>query len=258
MRCSRPIWKRTSEGTGRLGDLLARRAPTMKQWSFDARSRDHPSHPLGRAEERHVEHRFSPEYYIQHNRKPMIEPEQLPYEALDLLARACYRSTVGVFWGAPDQTLGTNSASGALVKLRQPVLVTAKHVIDAYLQRQENDLSQELQIGSGSLSSVTSRLLNTFAADLVTLDLSGVDVRPFADHLEFHEPANWPPERVEVGSHVILSGYPKPYRQYVWREKAIDFKSWHLHSRVHGTTEDRFSCVVNVDVASVPSPKSGA
>ncbi len=185
----------------------------------------------------------------------MIEPEQLPYEALDLLARACYRSTVGVFWGAPDQTPGTNSASGVLVKLRQPVLVTAKHVIDAYLQRQENDLSLELQIGSGFLPSVASRLMDTSPADLVTLDLSGVNIQSFADHLEFHEPANWPSERVEIGSHVILSGYPKPYRQYVWREKAIDFKSWHLHSRVHGTTEDRFSCVVNVEVARNNRPR---
>jgi hypothetical protein len=186
----------------------------------------------------------------------MLEPEQLPYEVLDLLARACYRNTVSVFWGVPDQEPGTNSASGVLLNLNRPLLITAKHVVDTYLQRQRDDISLEFQIGLGFLPDVASRLVEaSHPVDLITLDLSDIDVRGFADHLEFHHPITWPPERVRVDSHVILSGYPKPYRRYIHMEKAIDFKSWHLHSRVHGTTEDRFSCVVNVDVARSNRPR---
>src|SRR5437867_3574447 len=159
----------------------------------------------------------------------MLQPEQLPYGVLDLLARACYQSTVSAFWGEPDQEPGTNSASGVLLHLNRPLLVTAKHVVDAYLKRQADNPSLEFQIGWGFLPDVASRLVEaSHPADLVTLDLSDVDVRSFADHLEFHRPITWPPERVSVGSHVILSGYPKPYRQYVWEQKAIDFQSWHL------------------------------
>mgnify|MGYP001617086789 CR=1 FL=1 len=133
----------------------------------------------------------------------MLEPEKLPYGVLDLLARACYRSTVSVFWGEPDQEPGTNSASGVLINWNRPILVTAKHVVDAYLQRQVDNPSLEFQIGLGVLPNVASRLVEASSpTDLVTLDLSGVDVRSFADHLESISPLLG---RLSVSALILMS-----------------------------------------------------
>lgn len=159
---------------------------------------------------------------------------------------ACFEHTVTVFFGDPDQ--GLNSASGVLLKLERPLLVTALHVIQCYLDRQAQEPSLRLQIAQGTINAVSERLIGQAnGLDLVTLDLAGIDIQSFAERLSYFEPTRWPPLRVESGTHVIMNGFPKAYRSILRDDHAIQFDSWHFRGPVDSSARENFACMIKLE-----------
>ena len=111
----------------------------------------------------------------------------IPQDLLNLAMRTCFNCTVSVFWGEPDRQPGMNNASGVLLKLDRPLLLTAEHVIRSFLERRATQPSLKLQIAEGSIDDISERIIGkAHQPDLVTLDLTGIDIQRFARHLAFH------------------------------------------------------------------------
>jgi hypothetical protein len=182
----------------------------------------------------------------------------IPSETLTLIARACFNHAVTVFWGQPDQNPGINSGSGVLLKIDDdPFLVTAAHVVDHYLERLAIEPSLKLQIAKGSIAEVAQRIIaKTVKPDLVTLNMSGIDIKSFAEHLEYHEPPQWPSQRVVNKTEVILSGFPMAYREVLFDYRAIKFDSFNLKAVVETVQEDHFTLVVDADKVKRTRPQA--
>lgn len=163
---------------------------------------------------------------------------------LTAAARACFSHTVAVFWGSPDDPRGVSSASGMLLALDRPLLVTAFHVLESYRERQADEPTLKFSIGRGSLVLGEHRVRGVAkGVDLVTIDLSGVQVEALAPHLSYYQSARWPPRRVGCGDSVLITGFPKAYRHLRRTEHTIQFNSCHINAPVRTVSEDHFSCV---------------
>ncbi len=168
--------------------------------------------------------------------------------------RSCFNCTVSVFWGEPDRQPGMNSASGVLLKLDRPVLLTAEHVLGSFLKRQATRPALKLQIAESSVDDISERIIGkTDRLDLVTLDLTGIDIQQFAKHLTFHVPPNWPPTPVIPGLSVLIVGFPKAYRSLLPDQRAIKFDSWNLHTQVTSVSDHGFACAINTRTMVNPS-----
>jgi hypothetical protein len=171
----------------------------------------------------------------------MSEPD-----ALIIAARECFGHTVSVCWGSPQDPTPFNSASGLLLGLDRPLLVTAAHVLQRYMARKAQDPTLRFSIGRGSLVLGDHRVRGVAAdVDLATIDLSGVRVDALAPHLSFYQPARWPLRRVEVGESVLITGFPRAYRHLLPRERAIQFNACFINAAVDSTGEYRFSCALD-------------
>lgn len=139
-----------------------------------------------------------------------------------------------------------HSASGILLRLDKPLLVTAEHVIKPFLDQQMEEPSLKLMIGKVALDNVSERIIGrSTQPDLITLDLSGVNSQSIADHVVFYEPAKWPPTPVIRGATVIFSGFPMAYRNVLHALRAIKFNSWHVCAEVATVSDRDFTCVIN-------------
>lgn len=162
-------------------------------------------------------------------------------------ARACFSHTVSVFWGSPEDPSGFNSASGILLALDRPLLVTAAHVLNRYMECKAEDPTLRFTIGRGSLVLGDHRVRGVAAdLDLATIDLSGVKVDGLAPHLSFYRPARWPLRRVEKGDVVLITGFPHAYRHLVQGEQGIQFNSCSINAPVDSVGEHRFSCAFDM------------
>jgi hypothetical protein len=124
-----------------------------------------------------------------------ISPISVPRDVLNEIARACFKYMVSVFWGNPDIESDMHSASGVLVRLDKPLLVTAEHVIRPFLERQMEERSLKLMVGKVAIDNVSERIIGrSTQPDLITLDLASIDSESVADHVVFYEPAKWPPK----------------------------------------------------------------
>src|SRR2546430_12298718 len=113
-------------------------------------------------------------------------------EELIAASHACFSHTVAVFWGSPEDPRGFNSASGVLLALDCPLLVTAAHVLTRYRERQAEDPTLAFTIGHGSLVLKEHRMRGLAQGlDLAAIDLSGVKVDRLAPHLLFFQQAPW-------------------------------------------------------------------
>jgi hypothetical protein len=180
----------------------------------------------------------------------MSEPPSfsLPHEVLHLMMRNCFDHTVSVFWGEPDGEPEMHSASGVMVALDRPVLVTAEHVIDEFLNKQTEHPSIKLQVAEGSIENVAERIIGRAnRPDLVTLDLTGLDLKGFAEHLSLYTPSKWPPHSVIPGLTVLIVGFPMAYRHLLLIKRAIMFDSFNLKTQVSSVNEHGFVCAVETN-----------
>ncbi|MBS0164456.1 S1 family peptidase [Nitrospira sp. CMX1] len=172
----------------------------------------------------------------------------LPHEVLRLMMRCCFEHTVSVFWGEPDGEPEMHSASGVLIKLDRPILITAEHVIEEFLKKQTEHPSIRLQIAKGSIENVAERIIaRSKKSDLVTLDLSGLDLREFAQHLSLYTPLKWPPHSVMPGLTVLIVGFPMAYRYLLPIRRAIKFDSFCQKVQVSSVNECGFACAVETN-----------
>lgn len=172
----------------------------------------------------------------------------IPHEVLRLIMRNCFDHTVSVFWGEPDSEPEMHSASGVMVHLDKPLLVTAEHVIDEFLNKQTEHPSIRLQIAKGSIENVAERIIGRAnRPDLVTLDLTGLAPKGFAEHLSLYTPSKWPPHSVIPGLTVLIVGFPMPYRYLLPIQQAIRFDSFNLKTQVSSVNEHGFVCAVETN-----------
>lgn len=177
---------------------------------------------------------------------PQLSSFSIPQDLLNLVMRACFNCTVAVFWGEPDRQPGMKSASGVLLQLDRPLLITAEHVLESFLERQAAQPSLKLQIAKGSIGDIPERIIGrAHPPDLVTLDLTGVDIQQFARDLTFHVPPNWPPTPVISGLSVLIVGFPMAYRSLLPDQRAIKFESWNLHTQVTSVSDHGFVCAID-------------
>ena len=177
-----------------------------------------------------------------------LSPFSIPHEVLRLMMRSCFDHTVSVFWGEPDGEPEMHSASGVLVDLDRPILVTAEHVIDEFLKKQTGNPSIRLQIAEGSIENVAERIIGRAnRPDLVTLDLTGLDLKGFAKHLSLYTPSKWPPHSVIPGLTVLIIGFPMAYRSLLPIQRAIKFDSFNLKTQVSSVNEHGFICAVETN-----------
>jgi len=181
----------------------------------------------------------------------------IPQDLLNLVMRTCFNSTVSVFWGEPDRQPGMNSASGVLIKLDRPLLLTAEHVIGAFLKRQATQPSLKLQIAEGAIDDISERIVGKgHQFDLVTLDMTGIDIQRFARHLTFYNPPNWPPPPVISGLSVLIVGFPMEYRSLLHDRRAIKFDSWNVHTKVTSVSDHGFACAIDTETMANPSDRA--
>jgi hypothetical protein len=177
-----------------------------------------------------------------------LSPFSIPHEVLRLMMQSCFDHTVSVFWGEPDGEPEMHSASGVLVDLDRPILVTAEHVIDEFLKKQTGYPSIKLQIAEGSIGNVAERIIGRAnRPDLVTLDLTGLDLKGFAKHLSLYTPSKWPPHSVIPGITVLIIGFPMAYRSLLPIQRAIKFDSFNLKTQVSSVNEHGFICAVETN-----------
>ena len=185
---------------------------------------------------------------------PQLSSFPIPQDLLNLVMRACFNCTVSVFWGEPDRQPSMNSASGVLLKLDRPLLLTAEHVIGSFLKRQATQPSLKFQIAEGLIDDVSERIIGkAHQLDLVTLDLTGIDIQQFARHLTFHVPPNWPPTSVILDLSVLIVGFPMAYRSLLPDRHAIKFDSWNLHTQVTSVSDHGFACAIDTKTMANPS-----
>ena len=181
----------------------------------------------------------------------------IPPDLLNQVMRTCFNCTVSVFWGEPDRQPGMNSASGVLLKLDRPLLLTAGHVLASFLERQATQPSLKLQIAEGSIDDISERIIEqAHQPDLVTLDLTGIDIQRFAKHLTFHDPPKWPPPPVVSGLSVLIVGFPMAYRSLLPDQRAIKFNSWNLHTQVTSVSDQGFGCAIDTRTMANPSHRA--
>lgn len=188
---------------------------------------------------------------------PELSSFSIPQDVLHLMMRSCFNHTVSLFWGEPDSQTDMRNGSGVLLELDRPLLVTASHVISEFLQWQTSQPSIKLQIGKGSIDNIAERIIGKAnQPDLVTLDLTGIDVQRFARHLTFYAPAKWPPPPVIPGLSVLIVGFPKVYRETLTEQGAIKFNSFNLKTQVTSVSESNFVCAVDIQDMRNPSPQA--
>lgn len=181
----------------------------------------------------------------------------IPRDLLDQVMRACFNCTVAVFWGEPDRQPYMNSASGVLLKLDRPLLLTAEHVLGSFLKRQAIQPSLKFQVAEGSIDDISERIIGrAHQPDLVTLDLTGIDIQQFSRHLTFHIPPNWPPPPVISGLSVLIVGFPMAYRSLLPDQRAIKFESWNLHTQVTSVSDHGFACAIETRTMANPSHRA--
>lgn len=148
-----------------------------------------------------------------------------------------------------------NSASGVLLKLDRPLLVTAEHVVESFLKRQADEPSLELQVARGSIHNVYERVIGkTKQPDLAVLDLTGLDLHNFAEHLDFYRPSKWPPSPVIPTLSALLVGFPMKYRGVLPDQRTIKFESLNVHTQVTSVSNHGFVCAIDAQQMHHPSP----
>ncbi|MBI3811364.1 MAG: hypothetical protein HY283_04055, partial [Nitrospirae bacterium] len=111
---------------------------------------------------------------------------------------------------------------------------------------QKDDPSIIFQIGNHKLNPVSRIIDENKKLDLVTIDLTGIDVDQLSTlpnvGSSFHEPSRWPPAEVKQGNFVLFGGFPWKWRKQL---SPIDFEFGIFSSgacHVTSVSEDHIMC----------------
>lgn len=145
----------------------------------------------------------------------------------------------------PREPANINAATAAVVDLGEtPFLLTAAHVMEAALERLREPRSH-LVIGPVELRPTVDDVQLDLGRELATVRLTPNqrDVLE-ADGLYVVRPPTWPPPTPLLGTAVVMSGFPGPWRlQLAWDE--LDFRSFVMLALVHEVRDEEFVCHVD-------------
>lgn len=180
-----------------------------------------------------------------------------PFVQLDEVVRECFNHTVSLFWGEPGGNCPLKSATGFLIDLGRPVLLTARHVIDDFLKAQSINDSLLLKVGKGNIDRIHQRIISSDEnIDLIALNLSGIDVTSFQlSHIQFFKPKRWPPKCIPHSAQVFFIGFVvNGYREILHAERAILFNSFTVNTQVDSVSTTGFSCAIKMENVKCYAP----
>jgi len=94
--------------------------------------------------------------------------------------------------------------------------ITCFHVLEAYRQKRQQDSTVDCYLGLLSLDLVPRIIDQDPELDIVTLDLSGLNLKHVSDHPQissaFFCPAVWPCTKVQEGDFITFGGFPRLFR----------------------------------------------
>lgn len=130
------------------------------------------------------------------------------------------------FW--PEPAL---SASGGLLWIDEPFVVTAAHVVRGLISEQERRPGSKVWLGRLPLTALADRLLSlSDEHDLATLRVRPTELHLLGERAAFFNPRVWPPRAASRDDLILVAGYP----QDQWPAR-IEFTF-----RVESATDRRF------------------
>lgn len=124
--------------------------------------------------------------------------------------------------------------------------ITCFHVLEAYRQKREHDPALDCYLGRLSLDPLPRIIDQDAELDIVTLDLSGLDLKQVPYHPQmgsaFFYPAVWPCTEVQEGDFVTFGGFPRLFRVPLHFQE-LEFGSFsYVGCRVASVHEDHIVC----------------
>lgn len=115
---------------------------------------------------------------------------------------------------------GVRTATGVLLNLDRPLLVTAQHVVESYRNARAKDSRAQLQFAQTLVDLDKMLIDEDRSLDIATIDVSGATIRretPWSARmppsLVPFEPQTWPPPDLAEGDVVFFGGYVEAYRR---------------------------------------------
>jgi hypothetical protein len=145
--------------------------------------------------------------------------------------------------------LDANNGTLSLLDLEhRHIGVTCFHVLEAYRQKREQVPTLDFYLGLLALDPLSRVIDQDSSLDLVTLDLSGVDLKQVSDHSQigstFFCPPVWPCAEVKEGDFVAFGGFPRLFRVPL-NFRDIEFGSFSIGAcRVASVHEDHIVCQI--------------
>lgn len=165
------------------------------------------------------------------------------------LAKFPLRFALAAFFGkrpVRDKPVEVNHGTITLLELGgKQIALTCSHVLKKYGEISD-DSSTVFQIAGGELDPLERIIDESPDLDLVSIDLSNLDVDELVQGEEigscFFVPPYWPPKQLQSGDFVAFGGFPGKWRQYPsWDE--IVFESWSSGAcRVASVRGEHFVC----------------
>jgi hypothetical protein len=153
------------------------------------------------------------------------------------------------FANRPKRGVALYARNGTLSLLEldhRHIGITCFHVLEKYRKKREQVPMLDIFLGLLELDPLSRIIDQDSSLDLVTLDLSGVDLKQVSDHppigSTFFCPADWPCSEVKEGDFVAFGGFPGLLRVPL-NFRDIEFRSFsHGACRVVSVHEDHLVC----------------
>jgi hypothetical protein len=137
-------------------------------------------------------------------------------------------------------------ASGGLMWIDEPFVVTAAHVVRGMIQEQGRRQGSQVWLGCLALDDLSSRVLSLSEEhDLATLWVRPNELHLLGKKAAFFNPQLWPPQSAAPGDLILVAGYPRDQ----WPAR-IEFTF-----RVESATDRRFGA--SLVCAAMPGRLAG-
>lgn len=129
----------------------------------------------------------------------------------------------------------------------KPIGVTCYHVIECYKRFAAEHTDAVFQVGNAVFDPTTRIIDENGALDLVTLDLTGLNLdsllRSGLIEANFYCPPQWPPRDVSVGCDVCFGGFPGYFREENGQFEMIAGSFSLDATEITVVNEDYYACV---------------
>ncbi|HXB23534.1 MAG TPA: hypothetical protein VNV25_02270 [Gemmatimonadaceae bacterium] len=177
-------------------------------------------------------------------------------QAFGVLARLAVSYVRPILFGRTAEGAPAHTASGFLVVVEEPFLVTARHNMEAYDACAAVDPTCPFQFGQLSFSPIGRRRDVDKDVDIAVISLSGLDLGLTTAMPYIPKPSDWPPPPLDASrDSVIVSGLPRPFRSF--RAADVALGAYALFARVKEAREGYVVCLVDNASAVVGAGDDG-